>query len=304
MGAERATHAATWLVQHYALHGLLSVGFAGGLQAALATGDTLLPQQVLAWSGDLEGESAIKTAPLYTDAGLARLATLSANQAHLRQHQGTLLTVPEVLLHATTKQHLGQRSGALAADMESYSIGQVAVAHAIPFMPLRTIFDTCDDDIPLPVGKCISADGVVRPIRVLCALASHPGAFLHTVPMWRQAQSCRTRSGIVVTALLAALTPTYAVSGGPAVSTLVTGATGFIGANVVRALLEAGIAVRALVRRDSDWRNLAGLPVEIVYGDLRDQRLTTSGAAGLSYPVSRGSTVQPVDAAPRRVVYH
>jgi dihydroflavonol-4-reductase len=54
------------------------------------------------------------------------------------------------------------------------------------------------------------------------------------------------------------------------VSTLVTGATGFIGANVVHALLEAGSAVRALVRRDSDRRNLAGLPVEIVYGDLRD----------------------------------
>jgi dihydroflavonol-4-reductase len=35
-------------------------------------------------------------------------------------------------------------------------------------------------------------------------------------------------------------------------------------------LLEAGIAVRALVRRDSDTRNLAGLPVDLVYGDLRD----------------------------------
>ena len=53
-------------------------------------------------------------------------------------------------------------------------------------------------------------------------------------------------------------------------STLVTGATGFICANVVRALLETGIAVRALVRRDSDRRNLAGLPVDIVPGDLRD----------------------------------
>ena len=188
MGAERATGAATWLVQHYALHGLLSVGFAGGLQAALATGDTLLPQQVLAWSGDLDGANPIPTTPLRTDASLARLATLSANQAHLRQHQGTLLTVPAVLLHATTKRYLGQRSGALAADMESYSIGQVAVAHAIPFMPLRTIFDTCDADIPLQVKKFISADGVVRPIRVLCALASHPGACLHIVPMWWQAQ--------------------------------------------------------------------------------------------------------------------
>jgi nucleoside phosphorylase len=188
MGAERATRAATWLVQHYALHGLLSVGFAGGLQAAPATGDALLPQQVLAWSGDLQGATVVQTAPLCTDVDLARLATLSAHQAHLRQYQGTLLTVPGVLRHAATKQHLGQRSGALAADMESYSIGQVAVAHAIPFMPLRTIFDTCNDDIPWPVERCISANGVVRPLRVLGALALHPGAFLHTVPMWRQAQ--------------------------------------------------------------------------------------------------------------------
>lgn len=53
-------------------------------------------------------------------------------------------------------------------------------------------------------------------------------------------------------------------------TTLVTGATGFIGANVVRALLDAGTAVRVLVRRSSDTRNLTGLPVEMVYGDLRD----------------------------------
>jgi dihydroflavonol-4-reductase len=54
------------------------------------------------------------------------------------------------------------------------------------------------------------------------------------------------------------------------VSTLVTGGTGFIGANIVRTLLEAGSAVRVLVRRNSDTRNLAGLPVHIVHGDLRD----------------------------------
>ena len=51
---------------------------------------------------------------------------------------------------------------------------------------------------------------------------------------------------------------------------LVTGATGFIGANVVRLLLERGEEVRVLVRATSDRGNVAGLPVEIAVGDLRD----------------------------------
>ena len=51
---------------------------------------------------------------------------------------------------------------------------------------------------------------------------------------------------------------------------LVTGASGFIGANIVRALLEDGFAVRVLVRQHSTTRNIDGLPVEIAHGDLRD----------------------------------
>ena len=51
---------------------------------------------------------------------------------------------------------------------------------------------------------------------------------------------------------------------------LVTGSTGFIGAAVARCLLERGVDVRVLVRRDSDLGNLQGLKVEQAYGDLRD----------------------------------
>jgi dihydroflavonol-4-reductase len=55
------------------------------------------------------------------------------------------------------------------------------------------------------------------------------------------------------------------------VKTLVTGGTGFVGANVVRALLKRGAEVRALVRPRSDTRNLDSLAVELVAGDLRDR---------------------------------
>lgn len=51
---------------------------------------------------------------------------------------------------------------------------------------------------------------------------------------------------------------------------LVTGGTGFIGANLVRALLKRGYRVRVLVRPSSDRRNLEGLEVELAVGDLRD----------------------------------
>ncbi len=50
----------------------------------------------------------------------------------------------------------------------------------------------------------------------------------------------------------------------------VTGGTGFVGASVVRELLAGGAEVRALARRNSDRRNLEGLKVEVVEGDLDD----------------------------------
>jgi dihydroflavonol-4-reductase len=55
-----------------------------------------------------------------------------------------------------------------------------------------------------------------------------------------------------------------------AIRAFVTGGTGFIGANLVRLLVQEGYQVRALVRPSSCLDNLRDLDVELVKGDLND----------------------------------
>ena len=61
---------------------------------------------------------------------------------------------------------------------------------------------------------------------------------------------------------------------------LVTGATGFVGAAVVRALIKSGVEVRVLARRDSDFTNLQSFRIDGAYGDLRDKESLRNALAG------------------------
>src|SRR6476469_5468197 len=62
-----------------------------------------------------------------------------------------------------------------------------------------------------------------------------------------------------------------------------TGGTGFVGANLARTLLREGFTVRCLVRKNSDRRNLDGLAVDCIEGDLRDRDALYRGSKGARY---------------------
>ena len=63
----------------------------------------------------------------------------------------------------------------------------------------------------------------------------------------------------------------------------VTGASGFVGANLVHALAARGHHVRVLLRRGADERGLAGAPMERVSGDLGDRAALARGLAGCDW---------------------
>ena len=81
---------------------------------------------------------------------------------------------------------------------------------------------------------------------------------------------------------------------------LVTGANGFIGAHVVRALLRGGAATRALVREQADLRALQGLDCELVRGDLRDRAAIERAVRGCEqvFHVAADYRLWVIDEAP------
>ncbi len=66
-------------------------------------------------------------------------------------------------------------------------------------------------------------------------------------------------------------------------SAFLTGGTGFVGASLARLLLSKGLKVKALTRKGSDRRNLAGLDVEIVEGNLLDREAIENAVTGCRY---------------------
>lgn len=66
-------------------------------------------------------------------------------------------------------------------------------------------------------------------------------------------------------------------------TTLITGASGHLGANLVRALLDRGEQVRVLIRKGSNNAAIDGLDIEHAYGDLLDEPSIINAVNGCDY---------------------
>jgi adenosylhomocysteine nucleosidase len=142
VGADNAARAARELVAE-GVGALLSWGVAGALDPALGCGAVLLPAEVLAPAG----AAALPLQRLAT-CRRWRERVAAALQAHTPLSAGALLTSALPVATAASKARLFHDTRAVAVDMESAAVAQVAAEHALPFITLRVILDTASVSLP------------------------------------------------------------------------------------------------------------------------------------------------------------
>lgn len=191
IGPVRARETALALVAE-GCRGLVSFGIAGGLDPALAPGTVVLAERVV----DGDGGAWDTDAPWR-----GHLAALAGNGVTLAG--GTLTGSRRVVATPAAKQELGRRNGAVAVDMESGAVAQVAAEAGLPFLVVRAISDPAWTSVPRAAMKGVTPDGRRRPLGVVAALARRPGDLPGLLRLRRDSATA-----------LAALGRVAAVSGG------------------------------------------------------------------------------------------
>jgi len=140
---------------------VVSFGLAGGLDPALAPGDFLLPEAIVA-------------GPARYDAHGRGVALLREALTGEKIFGGLLAGAEAPAMTPRDKASLRGATGAAAVDMESHIAAEFAARRGIPFLALRVVCDPATRALPPLAAKAVTPDGGVDIALVLRELARQP----------------------------------------------------------------------------------------------------------------------------------
>lgn len=147
--------------------GLLSFGVAGALDPSLSPGDLILATAIRTVDGAIR--------PCAT----AWRARLAARLGSVAVHEGEILGSNVLVDDPESKVRLFRSSGALALDMESLAVAEIAGRSDVSFLAVRAIADPASRAPPSRSLELITENGEVRVGAAFAALAARPGLIPH-----------------------------------------------------------------------------------------------------------------------------
>ena len=167
-GPVNAALGAQALVTHCRVTTLLSFGSAGALAGSLSTGDLVIAQRAIAHdAGSFLGHRFEPSGivgrggqgrigwrrSFEADPGLVALALDAARRLGVCVHTGTVVTGNQAIFSTARRRWLHRTFDALAVEMETAAVAQVAVAHELPWVAVRAISDAASDELILDPGR-------------------------------------------------------------------------------------------------------------------------------------------------------
>ena len=125
------------------------MAISSGLACALTTssiGELLIGTNVLTTRD--EGTKEMRTAVI-CDRTLTDMALRAAYAEGLPARAGRFVSLPRILWRGEEKRRVATETAAMALDMESAAIGEMAEEHHIPFVIIRAASDLLDEDLPM-----------------------------------------------------------------------------------------------------------------------------------------------------------
>jgi adenosylhomocysteine nucleosidase len=121
--------------------GILSIGYAGGLQEAYKFGDVHIPDEVQSLPPLPEGR-------FRPDPELRGALLQAASSGPWRVHRGRMLTVDRVIFSSDEKRRLGSAYDAGSVEMESAVVAELAQSESVPFAVVRVVLDEASFSLP------------------------------------------------------------------------------------------------------------------------------------------------------------
>jgi adenosylhomocysteine nucleosidase len=141
VGRQAASRAAEAIISAHRPALFVSTGFAAGLDERLNRGDVMIASEVVVETGEpISLHPHLDAAPV---------------GAPFRIHVGRLLSVDRLVAEPADKRRLGETTGAIALDMETFAVAEVCRGAATPLIAIRIVSDAVGDRLPREVGRLL-----------------------------------------------------------------------------------------------------------------------------------------------------
>ena len=171
-GAAAAARAARLIVAGHRPAVLISAGFAGGLDPALARGSVVLPRRAVSTAGGPPRE----------------LVAVAGSGTGSNTTDVVIVSVDRVVTTVAAKRQLAAATGAAVVDLETHAVAGVAHDHGLPCGSVRVISDDASQELPREIAALVEpASGMRRLGAALAAIGRRPRAALDMWQLWEHA---------------------------------------------------------------------------------------------------------------------